>query len=136
MSYNRWMPRQYHNGGELYHYGVKGMKWRHHKGLQIEAQEATLTGGSVPRDENGGPVWYDESQQRSEKEQADAAYQRYQEIMEARKPAWQKKWEHSDVKKQVDNILAKIKGHMPKLKKREKKSHLKVTFSDGTSKDL
>ena len=30
MSYNRWMPRQYHNGGELYHYGVKGMKWGKH----------------------------------------------------------------------------------------------------------
>lgn len=27
MSYNRWMPGQYYNGGELYHYGVLGMKW-------------------------------------------------------------------------------------------------------------
>lgn len=115
MSYNRWMPRQYHNGGELYHYGVKGMKWRHHKGLQIEAQEATLTGGT-----------YDPNVTQK-------AYERWQE---AQKPAWQKKWEHSDVKKQLDSILDKIKGHMPKLKKRKKKSHLKVTFSDGTSKDL
>lgn len=129
MSYNRWMPRQYHNGGELYHYGVKGMKWKNHTyASRPENQQLPTT--------MSGATWYDESQQRSEKEQADAAYQRYQEIMEARKPAWQKKREHSDVKKQLDGILAKIKGHMPKLKKREKKSHLKVTFSDGTSKDL
>lgn len=128
MSYNRWMPRQYHNGGELYHYGVKGMKWKNHT-------YASRPDGQLPTTMSGA-TWYDESQQRSEQEQADATYQRYQEIMEARKPAWQKKWEHSDVKKQLDGILAKIKGHMPKLKKREKKSHLKVTFSDGTSKDL
>lgn len=127
MSYNRWMPRQYHNGGELYHYGVKGMKWRHHKGLQIEAQEATLTGGTLPdQNESSSGGTYDPNATQK-------AYERWQE---AQKPAWQKKWEHSDVKKQVDSILAKIKGHMPKLKKREKKSHLKVTFSDGTSKDL
>ena len=127
MSYNRWMPRQYHNGGELYHYGVKGMKWRHHKGLQIEAQEATLTGGTLPdQNESSSGGTYDPNATQK-------AYERWQE---AQKPAWQKKWEHSDVKKQLDGILAKIKGHMPKLKKRKKKSHLKVTFSDGTSKDL
>lgn len=125
--YNRWMPRQYHNGGELYHYGVKGMKWRHHKGLQIEAQEATLTGGTLPdQNESSSGGTYDPNATQK-------AYERWQE---SQKPAWQKKWEHSDVKKQLDGILAKIKGHMPKLKKREKKSHLKVTFSDGTSKDL
>lgn len=125
--YNRWMPRQYYNSGELYHYGVKGMKWRHHKGLQIEAQEATLTGGTLPdQNESSSGGTYDPNATQK-------AYERWQE---AQKPAWQKKWEHSDVKKQVDSILAKIKGHMPKLKKREKKSHLKVTFSDGTSKDL
>ena len=127
MSYNRWMPRQYHNGGELYHYGVKGMKWRHHKGLQIEAQEATLTGGTLPdQNESSSGGTYDPNATQK-------AYERWQE---SQKPAWQKKWEHSDVKKQLDGILAKIKGHMPKLKKRKKKSHLKVTFSDGTSKDL
>lgn len=127
MSYNRWMPDQYRNGGELYHYGVKGMKWKHHKGLQIEAQEATLTGGTLPdQNESSSGGTYDPNATQK-------AYERWQE---SQKPAWQKKWEHSDVKKQLDGILAKIKGHMPKLKKREKKSHLKVTFSDGTSKDL
>lgn len=134
MAYNRWRngspSRTYHGvwapnpNRELYHYGVKGMKWRNHKGLQIEAHEATISGGSAPTDENGGPKWYDESQQRSEQEQADAAYQRYQEIMEARKPAWQKKWEKSSVKQAVDKIIAKIKGsgktNRPRSRKRNK----------------
>ena len=124
MNYYFWAPSQQN---ELYHYGVKGMKWRHHKGLQIEAQEATLTGGTLPdQNESSSGGTYDPNATQK-------AYERWQE---AQKPAWQKKWEHSDVKKQLDGILAKIKGHMPKLKKRKKKSHLKVTFSDGTSKDL
>lgn len=137
MPYNRWRngnpPRAYHGvwapnpNRELYHYGVKGMKWRNHKGLQIEAHEATISGGSAPTDENGGPKWYDESQQRSEQEQADAAYQRYQEIMEARKPAWQKKWEKSSVKQAVDKIIEKIKGggksNRPRSRKRNKSSN-------------
>lgn len=134
MAYNRWrngrpgttyrgiwQPTQTH---ELYHYGVKGMKWRNHKGLSYEVHDAHITGGSAPTDENGGPKWYDESQQRSEQEQADAAYQRYQEIMEARKPAWQKKWEKSSVKQAVDKIIEKIKGagksNRPKSRKRNK----------------
>lgn len=137
MSYNRWMPQEYQSGGELYHYGVKGMKWKNKKGLQIETHEATITGGSLPTDENGGPKWYDESKQRSEQEQADAAYRRYQEVMEARKPAWQKKWDRSSAKKTLNNIMSKIKSKTSKAKKpKKKKSRLKVTFSDGTSKDL
>lgn len=31
MAYNRWMPHKYYSGGELYHYGVKGMRWKNHK---------------------------------------------------------------------------------------------------------
>lgn len=137
MAYNRWrngapnssykavwLPSQKH---ELYHYGVKGMKWKNHKGLQIEAHEATISGGSAPTDENGGPKWYDESQQRSEQEQADAAYRKYQEVMEARKPAWQKKWEKSSVKQAVDKIIEKIKGsgksNRPRSRKRNKSSN-------------
>lgn len=137
MSYNRWMPQEYQSGGELYHYGVKGMKWKNHKGVQIEMHEATISGGSAPTDENGGPKWYDESQQRSEQEQADAAYRRYQEVMEARKPAWQKKWDRSSAKKTLSNIMSKIKSKTSKAKKpKKKKSRLKVQFSDGTSKNL
>lgn len=129
-----WKPSEQ---GELYHYGVKGMKWKNHKGVQIETQEATITGGSLPTDENGGPKWYDESQQRSEQEQADAAYKRYQEIMEARKPAWQKKWDRSSAKKTLKNIMSTIKSKTSKVKKpKKKKSRLKVQFSDGTSKNL
>ena len=125
MAYNRWMPHKYYSGGELYHYGVKGMKWKNH--VYVQAHEAQITGGSVPTDENGGPKWYDESQQRSEQEQADAAYKRYQEIMEARKPAWQKKWERSSVKEAVDKIIEKIKGgrksNRPRSRKRNKSSN-------------
>ena len=70
-------------------------------------------------------------------EQADAAYKRYQEIMEARKPAWQKKWDRSSAKKTLKNIMSKIKSKTSKAKKpKKKKSRLKVQFSDGTSKNL
>lgn len=135
MSYNRWMPQEYQSGGELYHHGVKGMKWKNH--VYAQTNEAQITGGSLPTDENGGPKWYDESQQRSEKEQADAAYRRYQEVMEARKPAWQKKWDRSSAKKTLKNIMSKIKSKTSKANKpKKKKSRLKVQFSDGTSKNL
>lgn len=135
MSYNRWMPQEYQSGGELYHYGVKGMKWKNH--VYAQTNEAQITGGSLPTDENGGPKWYDESQEHSEQEQADAAYKRYQEIMEARKPAWQKKWDRSSAKKTLKNIMSKIKSKTSKAKKpKKKKSRLKVQFSDGTSKNL
>lgn len=135
MNYNRWMPREYQSGGELYHYGVKGMKWKNH--VYAQTNEAQITGGSLPTDDNGGPKWYDESQERSEQEQADAAYRRYQEVMEARKPAWQKKWDRSSAKKTLKNIMSKIKSKTSKAKKpKKKKSRLKVQFSDGTSKNL
>jgi len=48
MAYNRWMPSQYHNGGELYHYGVKGMKWGHHKNPLQAAYNAM--GGSAEQE--------------------------------------------------------------------------------------
>ena len=125
MAYNRWMPNRYYSGGELYHYGVKGMKWKNH--VYAQTHEAQITGGSAPTDENGGPKWYDESEHRSVAEQDAAAYQRYQEIMEARKPAWQKKWERSSVKEAVDKIIAKIKGsgksNRPRSRKRNKSSN-------------
>ena len=129
MSYNRWMPRQYRNGGELYHYGVKGMKWKNHT-------YASRPDGQLPTTMSVATWQEEETKPQTDEEAAEAFQRAYERWEEANKPAWQKKWEHSDVKKQLDGILAKIKGHMPKLKKREKKSHLKVTFSDGTSKDL
>lgn len=50
MSYNRWMPPEYRN--ELYHHGVKGMKWGHH--LKSAGQAVyNAAGGSaeIERDE-------------------------------------------------------------------------------------
>lgn len=135
--YNRWMPHEYQSGGELYHYGVKGMRWKHRKGIQVEAKEATLSSGSLPNGAGGGASFYDESKERSEDEQADAAYKKYQEWQESQKPAWQKKWEASEVKKQANAILARIKNKLPKTRKpKKKKSNLKITFSDGSSKNL
>lgn len=50
MSYNRWMPREYQNGGELYHYGVKGMRWKHHKARDVAKAAYDAMGGSAERD--------------------------------------------------------------------------------------
>ena len=50
MAYNRWMPDQYRNDGELYHYGVKGMKWKHHKNPLQAAYDAM--GGAAEREWN------------------------------------------------------------------------------------
>lgn len=131
---NIWKPNKTANywttyrQPELYHYGVKGMRWKHHKGLQIEAQEATISGGQLP------PPGTEHVPQAVDDDAAVRAYAKWQE---SQKPAWQKKWEASDVKKHVDAILSRIKSKMPKIRKpKKKKSNLKVTFSDGTSKDL
>lgn len=104
MSYNRWMPEQYQNGGELYHHGVKGMKWGHHKSssLKIEAQEATITGSSG----GGGAQEYVEP----EPDDPDATAKAYEKWQESQKPEWQKKWEKSDTKKTLDGILSKIRN--------------------------
>lgn len=118
-----WKPTQQ---PELYHYGVKGMKWKNHKGLQIEAQEATISGGRLPEQ---GTV-YDPSQHVQDPNATAKAYERY---LESKKPAWQKKWDKSSAKKTLSKIMSKIKSKKPKKKK---KSGLTVTFSDGTSKKL
>lgn len=123
--YNRWMPQEYQSGGELYHYGVKGMKWKNKKGVQIQSQEAQITGGRLPA---AGTEYI--PQQDSA---ADATYRKMQEYQEAHKPAWQKKWDKSSAKKTLSKIMSKIKSKKPKKKK---KSGLTVTFSDGTSKKL
>lgn len=41
MTYNRWMPHKYYSGGELYHYGVIGMKWGMHKARKFSASGDT-----------------------------------------------------------------------------------------------
>lgn len=132
MSYNRWMPDKYYSGGELYHYGVKGMRWRHRKGIQIEAQEATLSGGTAPTSASGGASFYDESKERSEDEQADAAYRKYQEWQESQKPAWQKEWERSSVKKQLDSIISDLKKRKSKTEKSRPRARKRNIKSGGT----
>lgn len=42
MSYNRWMPQEYQNGGELYHYGVMGMKWGVHRVRSLQPSKRSL----------------------------------------------------------------------------------------------
>ena len=108
MSYNRWMPYKYYYGGELCHYGVKGMKWGKRKSsIQIEAQEATIGGNG-----GGGATEYEEP----EPNDPDATAKAYAKWEESQKPVWQKNWEKSEVKKKLDGTLAQFKKR-PKKKK-------------------
>lgn len=45
MAYNRWLSNRQN---ELYHYGVKGMRWHHHKNPMQAAYNAL--GGSAEQD--------------------------------------------------------------------------------------
>lgn len=107
MSYNRWMPSECY-GTELYHHGVKGMKWGHH--LKINAQEASVSSGSG----GGGAQEYEEP----EEDDPNATMKAYEKWQESQKSPLQKKWEKSEAKKTLDAIFKKIKFK----KKRKKKS--------------
>lgn len=106
-----WKPTQQ---PELYHYGVKGMKWKNKK-VSTEAQEA-MTGvaggvvdynGEVNSFRNGYTTMY---------LNAKAGINR-----EKKRPEWQKKWNRSSAKKTLKSIMSKVKSRMPKNAKKKKR---------------
>ena len=125
MSYNRWMPRKYYSGGELYHYGVKGMKWKNHTYAQRPDQNGS-SGGAAYDPEHPYPGSFAEEEAKNTYDSL-ALYRASLKYKEARKPAWQKKWEKSSVKQAVDKIIEKIKGggksNRPRSRKRNKSSN-------------
>lgn len=135
-----WKPTQQ---PELYHYGVKGMKWKNKKGVTAQTNNAGGGGAIDPNAPAPGSFAAEEAQYAYEQNAFGRAMEKHNQ--ESR-PEWQKKWDKSDAKKQLKRIrltaLKKLneKGvKLPKKKtkaKKKKKSNLKVTFSDGTSKDL
>lgn len=107
MPYNRWMPRKYYSGGELYHYGVKGMKWKNHTYASRPDQNGS-TGGAAYDPEHPAPGSFaaEEAQYAYDK---NALYRASLKYKEARKPSWQKKWEKSSVRQELWKIKQKIK---------------------------
>lgn len=124
--YNRWMPQEYQNGGELCHYGVKGMKWKNHKGLTGQP----VTGGQISA--NGpAPGSFAEEEAQYAYDQ-NATYRAMKKYNDAHRPEWQKKWDKSSAKKELWKIKQKIKKKLNistvKYKpKKKKKSNLKIT---------
>lgn len=108
MSYNRWMPQEHQSGGELYHYGVKGMKWKWHKG-SLHIQETDQPGPGYGRlvDKDQMP------KDRAEGNAYGVAYG-YNERTRRKQQTPLKK-SYRKAKKIVDNILRKIKNR--KIKK-------------------
>ena len=109
MSYNRWMPQEYQSGGELYHHGVKGMKWKNKKGVQDQAQSG-MTGMGAGAISNWDSVsgLKNMTSTMSFNTKSRIAY-------ENSRPEWQKKWRRSEARKKLKDILSLIKG--------KKKSH-------------
>lgn len=111
---NRWMPDEYRSGNELYHYGVKGMKWKNKKG-STEAQEAmTGVAGGVVND--NGDAYSFRNGYRTMYINSKAAINR-----EKNRPEWQKKWNRSSAKKTLKSIMSKVKSRMPKNTKKKKR---------------
>ena len=113
--YNRWTPREYQNGGELYHYGVKGMKWKNKKGVQEQAQPG-ITGmgaGAISNWDSVSGLKNATSTMRFNIK-SHIAY-------ENSRPEWQKKWDRSSAKKTLKSIMSKVKSRMPKKAKKKKR---------------
>ena len=102
MRYNRWMPPEYQSGGELYHYGVKGMKWKNKKGVTAQTNNAGGGGGAIdPNAPAPGSFAAEEAQYAYEQNAFGRAMEKHNQ--ESR-PEWQKKWDKSDAKKQLKRI--------------------------------
>lgn len=131
MNYNRWMPQEYQSGGELYHYGVKGMKWKNKKGITTQSTNATGGGGAIDSNASApGSFAAEEAQYAYDQ---NATYRAMQKYNEAHKPAWQKKWDKSSAKKELWKIKQKIKKKfniqtVKNKPKKKKKSKIKVTY--------
>ena len=95
-----WKPTQQ---PELYHYGVKGMKWKNKK-ASTEAQEAMTGIGSGVVDYNGEVNSFRNGY-------ATMYFNAKAGINhEKNRPEWQKKWKRSDARKTLKGLLSKIKG--------------------------
>ena len=103
MSYNRWMPQEYQSGGELYHYGVKGMKWKNKKGVQEQGQTGVsgiAAGAMTSYDSVAGVRNMTSTLKFNTKSRI--AY-------ENSLPEWRKKWRRSEARKQIKRILSMVK---------------------------
>ena len=104
MSDNRWMPQEYQSGGELYHFGVMGMKWKNKKGVQEQAQPG-VTGMGAGAISNWDSVsgLKNMTSTMSFNTKSRIAY-------ENSRPEWQKKWRRSEARKKLKDILSSIRG--------------------------
>lgn len=101
--YNRWMPLEYQSGGELYHYGVRGMKWKNKKGTQNQAQSG-MTGMGA------GAISNWDSVSSLKNMTSTMNYNTKSRIAyESSRPEWQKKWRRSEARKKLKSILSLIK---------------------------
>lgn len=96
-----WKPSEQN---ELYHYGVKGMKWKNKKGVQEQAQ-AGVTGMGA------GAISNWDSVSGAKNMTSTLAFNTKSRIAyENSRPEWQKKWRRSEARKKLKDILSSIRG--------------------------
>ena len=118
MSYNRWMPQEYQSGGELYHYGVKGMKWKFHKGsLQVQESDQVGPGygrlvdkDQMPEDKREANIYgvmgyYNERTRRDQQTTLKKSYRKAKRIVDT----LIRKFKNRKIKKPVSPGIHKLK---------------------------
>lgn len=96
-----WKPTQQ---PELYHYGVKGMKWKNKKGVQEQVQPGVTGMGA-------GAISNWDSVSGVKNMTSTLAFNTKSRIAyENSRPEWQKKWRRSEARKKLKDILSSIKG--------------------------